>query len=290
MRTYKARANEKTDPYKLTELPKDKPCAVYYGQSSEAQIGNISTTLQTVDMVEPLLRLGWMQENILMIDMDAGLSGQKKISERPGMSQLMQLIENQSIGLVAAQDVDRFFRDVTQIEPNIFIEACHSNNVLVLTPTLVFDFAHPMQGRFHIQMFREQAQRAADYLEYHGRGKLVKARFWRSERGMWAGRKVATGYMADDRSKLEHGELNPDHRKYAPLNPMPKSSALIFAYFRNTTVVWITRGRISKSRGHSSPNLMKACCRMASNSSQISSIARPLQGACVLLRRDSETT
>ena len=33
-------------------------------------------------------------------------------------------------GLVAAQDVDRFFRDLTQIETNIFIDACRRNKAV----------------------------------------------------------------------------------------------------------------------------------------------------------------
>ena len=112
---------------------------------------------------------------IIMIDMDAGISGTKKIDERPGMSYLYDLIEENAIGLVASQDVDRFFRDVTQIQTNIFIDACRRNNVLVLTPTFVYDFAHPTQGRYHMQMFRDHAQRAADYLEYHINGRLTSA-------------------------------------------------------------------------------------------------------------------
>jgi len=51
-----------------------------------------------------------------MIDMDASVSGSKKIRERKGMSLLYDLIESGQLGLVAAQDVDRFFRDVTMIE------------------------------------------------------------------------------------------------------------------------------------------------------------------------------
>jgi len=51
-----------------------------------------------------------------MIDMDAGVSGSKKIRERKDMSLLYDLIESGQLGLVAAQDVDRFFRDVTMIE------------------------------------------------------------------------------------------------------------------------------------------------------------------------------
>lgn len=201
------------DPYKTQALPVGRPAAVYYRQSSEAQIGNISTTLQTIDMIEHLLHHGWVRENIHMIDMDAGVSGSKKIRERKGMSLLYDMIESGHIGLVAAQDVDRFFRDVTMIQANIFIDACKRNNVQVMTPRMVFDFAHLVMGAAHIRMFREDAQRAADYLEYQIRGRLVKARHSRSESGMWAGRKVLPGFMVDCRAKVD-GQRNPNFRKY----------------------------------------------------------------------------
>jgi hypothetical protein len=164
-----------------------------------------------------------------MIDRDAGLSGSKIIEDRPGMSELMRLIESQSIGAVAAQEVDRFFRDVTQIQTNIFIDACRRNNVLVLTPNMIYDFNHPMQGRFHMQMFRERAQQAADYVEYQIKGRLVKARFWQSERGMWDGRVVAPGYMVDNRTHLPDGERNPNYRKYVRF---PVFADIALTYFR----------------------------------------------------------
>jgi DNA invertase Pin-like site-specific DNA recombinase len=202
------------DPYKLEPLPVGRPAAVYYRQSSEGQIGNISTTLQTVDMIEHLLRQGWVRESVHMIDMDAGVSGQKKIQERKGMSMLYDLIERGQIGLVAAQDVDRFFRDVTMIETNMFIDACKRNNVKVMTPMMIYDFAHPIMGPSHIKMFREESQRAADYLEYQIRGRLVKARQRRDASGLWTGRKVLPGFMVDTRSHLPNDALNPDFRKY----------------------------------------------------------------------------
>lgn len=147
VRTLKRPETASIDPYKAQPLPLGKPVSVYCRQSSEGQIGNISTMLQTVDMVEHLMAQGWQREQINMIDMDAGISGQKKISERPGMSLLYRQIKNGEIGLVAAQDVDRFFRDLTQIETNIFIDACKRNNVQVLTPSFVYDFAHPVRGK-----------------------------------------------------------------------------------------------------------------------------------------------
>jgi hypothetical protein len=83
------RPRQQIDPYKSQPLPLGRPVAVYYRQFSEGQIGNISTTLQTVDMVEHLQWQGWQRDQILMIDMGAGISGTKKIVERPGMSYLI---------------------------------------------------------------------------------------------------------------------------------------------------------------------------------------------------------
>jgi hypothetical protein len=63
---YQRPVKDEVDPYKAAPLPVDRPAAVYYRQSTEAQIGNISTTLQTVDLIEHLLKLGWIRENIYL--------------------------------------------------------------------------------------------------------------------------------------------------------------------------------------------------------------------------------
>ena len=219
MPTYRKAKAEQIDPYKVQELPYGRPIAVYYRQSTEGQIGNISTTIQTVDMVEHLVRQGWQREQILMVDSDAGVSGTKKIREREGLSEVFDLIEGGKIGVVAAQDVDRFFRDMAQIETNIFIDACRRNNVLVLTPTFIYDFAHPMQGRYHMQLFREQAQRAADFLEYHIKGRLLPARHHQMKSGQWGGSVTLLGYMVDTRVELPDGQSNPDYHRYVPYEP-----------------------------------------------------------------------
>jgi len=228
----KRRSTEEVDPYKSQPLPIDRPVAVYYRQSSDAQVGNISTTLQTVDMVEHLVARGWVRENVLMIDMDAGVSGTKKIKERVGMSMVYDMIERAEIGMVAAQDVDRFFRDLTQIETNIFIDACRRNNVMVMTPRLVYDFAHPSQGKFFMQQFREESQRAADFIDYHIKGRLHKSKNYLSERGLWAGRMTVPGYMVDMRGKLPNGEHNAHFRKYVRFEPHAEIVVEIFKLFR----------------------------------------------------------
>src|SRR5689334_22813642 len=92
-----------------------QPVAVYYRQSTTAQVGNVSTTIQTIDMVDELERRGWKREDIYLIDDDEGVSGAKRIDEREGMSHLFELIAERKIGAVACQDEDRLFRDMTQI-------------------------------------------------------------------------------------------------------------------------------------------------------------------------------
>jgi DNA invertase Pin-like site-specific DNA recombinase len=126
-----------------TALPTNRPIAVYYRQSTDGQIGNISTTMQTVDMVSYLESQGWNEENIVLIDMDGGVSGTTRIDERDGMRYLFDLITEKQIGAVACQDEDRLFRDITQIQVNIFIQACRENDVIVITPTMVYQFGNP---------------------------------------------------------------------------------------------------------------------------------------------------
>jgi DNA invertase Pin-like site-specific DNA recombinase len=244
------------DPYKAQPLPLGRPAAVYYRQSSEGQIGNISTTLQTIDMIEHLLDRGWLRENVHMIDADAAVSGTKKIHERKGMTQLMQMIEAGQIGLVAAQDVDRFFRDVTMIETNKFIEACRANNVQVMTPRMVYDFAHPIMGSSHIKMFREEAQRAADYLEYQIRGRLVKARHSRSAGGMWSGRKILPGFMVDCRAKVNE-QRNPDFRKYKRFDLYADVALRYFELFRENNGNLFQTWRFIERNGPYFPDIVE---------------------------------
>lgn len=198
-----------------TSLPTDLPIAIYYRQSTDAQIGNISTTLQTVDMVKFLKQQGWSDNLIIMIDMDGGVSGTTKIDERPGMRWLFSLIIENKIGAVACQDEDRLFRDVTQIQVNVFIEACRAHNVRVITPTMMYNFAHEQLGSFHARQFRFRSEMAADYISTVVKGKLLRAKRSLAMNGQWAGGSIPVGYMIDMRKTLPNGSRNEHYKKYA---------------------------------------------------------------------------
>lgn len=216
---YKPKEDKPISPNGISKLPLDRQIAVYYRQSTDAQIGNISTTIQTVDMVKHLKGRGWSDENIVMIDMDAGISGSTKIDDRPGMKKLYELISQEKIGAVACQDEDRLFRDVTQIQVNIFIEACRVANVFVLTPTMVYDFANEMMGAFHARQFRFKSEMAAEYINTVIRGKLHRAKTHMLMEGRWAGAGLPPGFMIDYRKTLADGSKNPDWRRFKPFEP-----------------------------------------------------------------------
>lgn len=212
-----------------TRLPLHLPVAVYYRQSTEAQIGNISTTMQTVDMVEYLKNQGWAKDKIVMIDMDAGISGTTKIDEREGMSALFGMITNNEIGAVACQDEDRLFRDVTQIQVNIFIEACKTHNVLVITPTMVYNFSHRQLGTFHARQFRFKSEMAAEYIASYVKGRLQTAKRRLLDNGLWAGPPIPLGFMIDMRRTLSGGSPNPNWRKLVEFKPF---ADVVREYFR----------------------------------------------------------
>ena len=227
-KTYKQLVRTEELQLSDTQLPTHKPIAIYYRQSTDAQIGNISTTIQTVDMVNYLKRLGWSDERIIMIDMDAGVSGTKKIEERPGMRMLYSHITTNSIGAVACQDEDRLFRDVTQIQVNIFIEACRENRVFVITPSVVYNFAHPQMGTFHARQFRFKSEMAAEYISTIIKGKLHAAKRSLQLSGKWSGSSMPAGFMTDMRRKLSDGSENSHYRKFVPFEPYAE---VVRAYF-----------------------------------------------------------
>ncbi len=212
-----------------TTLPTDHPVAVYYRQSTDGQIGNVSTAIQTIDMVSFLVERGWKESDIHLIDMDGGVSGTKKIDERPGMKELFDLITERQVRAVACQDEDRLFRDITQIQVNIFIEACREANVLVITPSMVYDFANPMTGIFHARQFRFKCEMAAEYLSSIIIGKLARARKRMQLEGRWTGSYMTIGYMVDKRKTLPDGTSNPNWHKYIPFQPYAE---VVREYFR----------------------------------------------------------
>lgn len=228
-RRYRSNSEQDQHVFNDRALPTELPIAIYYRQSTDAQIGNISTTLQTVDMVKYLKQQGWDDEKIIMIDMDGGVSGATKIDERKGMRWLFSLITQNKIGAVAVEDEDRLFRDQSQIQVNVFVEACRVHNVRVMTPSFIYHFSHETMGVFHARQFRFKAEFAADYLNVVVKGKLLRARMSLLMNGQWAGAPIPVGYMIDMRKRLSNGSVNPNWRRFEVFEPF---ASVVREYFR----------------------------------------------------------
>lgn len=208
-RTYQAQHKPET-PALPGALPLDRGVAVYYRQSSMKQVGNISTDMQQIDLPRYVKSLGWQEDQITLIDEDEGVSGAKRIDERKGMSRLYNLIITADIGTVAVQAEDRLFRDETQIQVNVFIDACVKSNVRVITPYFKYNFADKYEGSYHRLLFRMRAEQAADYLNSYVRGRLMAAKERMLLQGMWMGGNINLGFMVDDRKNLSSGIPNPN--------------------------------------------------------------------------------
>lgn len=229
-RTYKPQpiAETQTIP---GALPLDRGVAVYYRQSSMKQVGNISTDMQQIDLPRYVKSLGWSEDQITLIDEDEGVSGSKRIDERVGMSRLYNLIITDGIGTVAVQAEDRLFRDETQIQVNVFIDACVKSNVRVITPYFKYNFADKYEGSYHRLLFRMRAEQAADYLNSYVRGRLMAAKERMLLQGMWMGGNINLGFMVDDRKNLSSGVPNPQWRKFEPFQPCAEVVVKIFETF-----------------------------------------------------------
>lgn len=217
MRTFQPKAEEKV-ALDLTGLPTDKPIGLYYRQSSQAQVGNVATDMQRVDLKEDLKRLGYSEDKIILVDMDEGVSGTLPIDKREGMRFLYELVAERQIGAVACFDEDRLFRDATGIEYHKFIEHCRRNKVVVWTPDTTYVFHHPTMGKMWIKMFRQKCEMAAEALE------LIKKRLGGAKQrlmreGKHAGQPLPIGYMADVRADKKSPE-------YAQIVPFPEYAIL----------------------------------------------------------------
>ena len=230
-RKYKPQFAQASDYGGPTVLPTECPVAAYYRQSTLGQVGNISTSIQTIDLPVWLKDRGWAKDKIILIDTDEGVSGQLRIDQRTGMRYLYDLILTDQIKAVACQAEDRLFRDQTQIQVNIFIDACRKHQVLVLTPNMLYDFAHPTMGNFHIKQFRYRCEVAADYITTVVNGTMYAARQRLHMEGRWSGGITPLGYMVDMRKVLPDGTRNTDWRRYTPFEPFATVTVEYFKLF-----------------------------------------------------------
>lgn len=70
--------------------------------------------------------------DIVVIESDLGISGTKGQEERPGLAQLIQLIEGGQVESIYCVDVTRLFRDSDLITAPTFARLCKDHGVIII--------------------------------------------------------------------------------------------------------------------------------------------------------------
>lgn len=101
-------------------LPIEKPVILYIRRSTEGQKGNLASLIQQDTRMERrLVAKGYT--NVIKIDIDDGISGQKTQEDRLGLKQTYSMLRRGEAGTLAAFDVSRIWRDRTHVYFNSFI-------------------------------------------------------------------------------------------------------------------------------------------------------------------------
>lgn len=176
--------------------------AIYARQSTTKQTveNKESSEAQTKDQLEKVRSIGWGDDNItLFIEGDGkrGVSGRVRIDKRTGLNALMEGIYTGRFKYVFVMNEARLFRDETMIGPDTFIDACKTNDVIVVTDVYRYDFN---RNPYDADQFRIQCQIAARFITDHV-GMMNRMRDRVAKRGQYFGGGIGIGYILDENNR-----------------------------------------------------------------------------------------
>ncbi len=201
-------------------LPLEKDVLLYPRVSQPGQLKNVSAELQAKEdgeLVRTAKQLGWLPENewapekgigkIRQFPQDMAKSARLRMEDRPGFKLMLQAIVAGEARAVIAVDVDRLFRDKYGSESGKFIEMCERYQVIVITPTFMYDFHDPT----HIKLFKDAVTRAWDYMQYQIYDRMIYHQNYLQATGrIGRGQNINVGYI------LDRDENSPSFRHLIP--------------------------------------------------------------------------
>ncbi|MFL5586536.1 MAG: recombinase family protein [Ktedonobacteraceae bacterium] len=207
-----------------TELPTDYPCQVYPRVSTPEQRKNMSAEMQKDKSFA--IKCGWVDDggNIILDTSDLGVSGQLRMEDRVAFNAMLRRISNHEIKAVIASNVDRLFRNKWGDEPGKFMQICHDNGVVVITPDFVYDF----RISWHVDRFKRRCEEAWSYLEYHIYGRMLKAQDELGFAGYWTKGNLPIGYIVDNKKEINGRKV---YRKIFPYEPHARIVKKLFKRF-----------------------------------------------------------
>lgn len=178
------------------ELDLSRKTAVLMRQSFKgADQRNPESRLRQEGLVSVAVEIRADHDPLMVIPCDegSGVSGQKKIYERPKMLELWQGIQDRTIGGIVVAREDRLFRDRFLTQVTQFAEACAKHGViLIVAGRRAYDFRNPDD----FNAFIRKMQEAYGYIETHIRY-MNQMQRQKKERGEWAGGILIAPYALD---------------------------------------------------------------------------------------------
>jgi len=207
----------------MPKLPLDRDVLLYPRVSQPGQLKNVSAELQAKEdgeLVRMARHLGWLLEGewepgkgigrIRQFPQDMAKSARLRMEDRPGFKLMLQAIVAGEGRAVMSVDVDRLFRDKYGSESGRFIEMCERYQVIVITPTFIYDFHDPT----HIKLFKEAVARAWDYMQYQVYDRMIYHQNYLQETGrIGRGQNINVGYI------LDRDQHSPSFRHLIPYRP-----------------------------------------------------------------------
>jgi DNA invertase Pin-like site-specific DNA recombinase len=147
--------------------------------------------------------------NILVIELDLGISGTKGQEDRPGLAMLIDLIEAGQVESIFCVDVTRLFRDSILVSASFFAKLCKEQGVIIVTDDgMHLDLRDERDYEYFIRLAQYGGQESKWITRRLGQARALKA-----EKGLYAGGNVPTGFYVDLDPKSETSE------RYLPYGP-----------------------------------------------------------------------
>src|SRR5581483_180539 len=142
---------------------------------------------------------------VLPCDEGSGVSGQKKIYERPKLLELWKAIQDGTVGSVIVAREDRLFRDRFMTQVVQFVAECAKRGVLLIVAgRRCYDF----RIRDDQKAFNDKMEQAYDYIDTHIRY-MIDMKNQKLQRGEWVGGALCAPYALDHMAM----QTAKDHRK-----------------------------------------------------------------------------
>src|SRR5579885_559872 len=170
--------------------------AVLLRQSRKgADESNPESRLRQEGLARMALEIRKDHDPLMVIECDegSGVSGQKKIYERPKLLELWQAIQDGTVGSVIVAREDRLFRDRFLTQATQFAEECAKRAViLIVAGRRVYDFR--IQDDFNA--FIRKMQESYGYIDTHVRY-MYEMKLQKLQRGEWVGGGLPAPYVLD---------------------------------------------------------------------------------------------